>query len=179
MKTMNMIVTLILGILMTAEGQEAENLQFGDWDKDGNGLISRSEFISVFRVHYYEDWNNRNDEYLDDEDFYHISYAMWDTDEDSLISEDEYIDGFEYYYEDYVADDFIVIDVDDDGMIEHDEFVDVLDKSDFFESWDFDADEHLTELEIARGVFNNWDRDDSNFIDPKEYESFDSFYLDI
>lgn len=177
MKTIKVIAILMLSSLMLSAQKQDTN--FSDWDTDGNGLISRSEFINTFRSYYEEDWNKRDDEHLDDEDFYHISYSMWDTDKDTLLSESEWIDGFEYYYEDYVADDFIVVDVDQDGMIEHDEFVDVLDDTDFFEAWDFDADEHLTALEIARGVFNNWDRDDSNFIDPEEFDDFDAFYLDI
>lgn len=27
--------------------------------------------------------------------------------------------------------------------------------------------------------YGDWDKDDSNFIDPEEYDEFDSFYLDI
>lgn len=179
MKLRTVIFMMLISPFITVSAQEPVDLTYSDWDKDGNGLISRSEFIGVFREHYYDDWNNKDNKYLDDEDFFHISFVMWDTDDDSLLSENEWIDGFEYYYEGYAANDFIIKDLDNDGMIEQDEFVDVLDDTDFFEAWDFDADQHLTELEIARGVFNNWDKDDSNFIDPKEYDGFDSFYLDI
>lgn len=178
MKRLKIMALLILTQLIMIHPQEEVNLNYGDWDKDANGLISRSEFIEVFSEHYYQDWNIRDDEYFDDEDFYHTSFSMWDTDEDSLLSEDEWGKGIEYFYKENAAKDFIGADINKDGTIDHDEFVDVLDDTDFFEAWDVDANEHLNELEIARGVFNNWDRDHSNFLDPQEYENFDSYYLD-
>ncbi len=155
------------------------NLAFEDFDKNDNDLISYSEFEEVFTSNYYDDWNQKEDEYLDDEDFYLSVYGIWDLDDDELLSEAEWIEGYDYYYGDYIIQGYDAIDIDGDGFIEYVEYKDVLDGTKFFVDWDVDASEYLSEDELAQGVFNIWDLDGDNMLDNDEFYQFDSYYLDI
>jgi hypothetical protein len=154
-------------------------MTFEDWDENGNGLISRSEFVEVFKIHFVDDWDVADDGYFDDEDIFKGSFRMWDEDDDKLISEDEWMQAYEYYYGDYVVDEYAVLDSDGDGYLEYTEFHDALVGTDFITVWDVSKDKMYNEYELARMIFNNWDHDDTNFIEKDEYEDFDNFYLDI
>lgn len=180
MKTLKTIFALsgLLIIMAGAKAQE-ENLTFTDWDKNQDGLISRSEFIDIFTYQYTDDWNLKDDEGLDDEDFFVSSYEMWDNDNDEMLTEEEWLFGYDYYFGDYVTVDYVAVDTDGDGFIEYAEYYDILDDTDFYTVWDVDANGYLNEYELARMVFNNWDIDNTNFIELDEYQDFDSHYLDI
>jgi len=180
MNTLKSIFTgLFLTIFLMSASPESENLTFGDWDKDSNDLISRSEFVEVFTMNYVDDWNVIDDDHLDDEDFYRVTYSIWDVDNDEMLSEEEWQYGYDYYYGDYILDDYVAIDTDGDGFIEYQEYYDVLYPTEYYMVWDVDEDTYLSELELARLVFNNWDINDNNFLELDEYQNFDSYYLDI
>ena len=66
-----------------------------------------------------------------------------------------------------------------DGFIEFTEYEGALADTDFYSDWDTDLDDYLTEEELAMGVFNRWDTDNSGTLDMEEYGDFDSYYLDI
>lgn len=172
------IVTGMLIVLSSGKFVQ-DDLVFEDWDKNGDGLITRSEFVDMFTANYVDDWNVVDDAHLDDEDFYRTSYHIWDEDKDTLLNEQEWMLGYDYYYGDYILDDYEGIDADGDGYIEYTEYYDALRGNDYYPEWDVDEDMYLNEHELARMVFNNWDYDDSNFIEKDEYEEFDTFYLDI
>lgn len=180
MKTILMnTLTAILALCFTSADLSDENLMFEDWDSNDNSLISRSEFVEQFTSNYVHDWNVIDDDHLDDEDFYTVIYNMWDLDDDERLTEEEWKYSIDYLYGDYVAEDFVAFDTDNDGYIEYVEYYDVLFETDFYDMWDVNDDGYLNEYELARMVFNNWDYDDSNFIERDEYTDFDAFYLDI
>ena len=178
MKKMSILLTGLALILMSA-GIINDDMTFSDWDKNEDTFISRSEFIEVFKDEYVDDWNVVDDQHLDDEDFYKITYEVWDADDDELLSKKEWIRGYDYYYGNYVTDDFVAIDVDNDSYIEYKEYYDILGDTDYYAVWDVDEDTYLSENELARMIFNKWDIDSSNFIEPDEYNMFDAYYLDI
>lgn len=155
------------------------NLTFEDWDKDNNSLITRSEFVDRFTKNYSEDWNVNDDEHLDDEDFYTVTFSVWDADKDKLLNQQEWLYGYDNFFGSYVSDDFVAVDADDDDVIEYGEYKNSVAATDYYAVWDIDNDTYLDEHELARVVFNSWDVDDSNFIEKDEYKDFDSYYLDI
>ena len=166
-------------VMLTTSCNREENLTFQDFDTDSDGIISPQEFEAVFTANYYDDWNREDDEYLDDEDFYHGTYYMWDQDEDNTLSHEEWIMGYDHYYGNYIFDDYEGIDVDGDGFIEYEEYSNVLGDTDYYLNWDTDASEYLDEEELANGVFRIWDIDNSGLIEKDEFAKFDSYYLDI
>ena len=180
MKYFKSIISVFITLLMlTSWNVKSQDLTFSDWDINDNDLISRSEFVLEFVANYVNDWNVVDDEYLDDEDFFLVTYGIWDVNNDELLSEEEWLYGYNNYFGDYILDNYVAVDTDGDGFIEYQEYYDVLYPTDAYVVWDVDEDSYLSEYELARAVFNTWDLNDSNFIEKHEYNKFDSYYLDI
>lgn len=178
MKKIYITILLTTIILMSGFAQKS-NLVFKDFDINGDGKISRSEFLDVFSAQYQNDLDYVDDKHLDDEDFYKFTYGMWDTDNDEYITQKEWLKGYDYYYGDIIVRDFNAVDVDGDGRIEYTEYHKVLDDGDLYSYWDLDDDSFLNQFELARSVFNRWDTDNSNFLEIGEYNAFDNYYDDI
>lgn len=174
-------INALAGLILLSTGMALppDDLTFDDFDKDGNALISRSEFVDVFTFNYVDDWNTTDNDYLDDEDFFQVVYRVWDVDHDNKLTDQEWKLGYENYFRNYVVARFEDIDVDDDSYIMYSEYYDLLGDTDFYAAWDFDGDLQISQAELARGVFNNWDMDNSGFLDRGEFNAFDIYYLDI
>lgn len=157
----------------------AQNKTFSDFDKDGDGFIERYEFVDVFTANYVDDWDNTDDAGLDDEDFYTTSYARLNVNDNDYIDPEEWVTGYNYFYGDYLYDDYVLYDTDGDGYVEYAEYYDALYDSDYFMSWDVDNDGYLDQYELAYAVFDNWDVNDNLLLNRSEYNSFDYYYLDI
>lgn len=171
-----LILSLLLIIPFAAFAQDKD---FSDFDKDGDGLIERYEFVDVFTANYVDDWDNTDDAGLDDEDFYFTNYAILNIDNNDYIDVDEWRVGYDYFYGDYLFDDYAMYDADGDGYLEYVEYYDALYDSDYYLSWDVDRDGYLDQYELAYAVFDNWDINDNLVLNRSEFNSFDMYYLDI
>jgi len=78
-----------------------------------------------------------------------------------------------------VYEDIDLVDVDEDGSVSYDEYYDALYDTPYFTDIDLDADNYISEYELADYVFDNWDIDDSGTISRSEYNRFDAYYIDI
>lgn len=169
---------LLVMIHISVISQELPELSFEDWDKDSNVRITRSEFIEVFITHYAHDIDSVDNIYPDDEDFLATSYGFWDIDGDELLSEQEWREAGAFYTDD-ITNNFVSMDIDEDGFIEYSEFYDVLDNIGYFHLWDQNNDGNLNRYELARMLFNKWDKNISNFIELTEYKKFDLKHIDF
>ncbi|HET8865995.1 MAG TPA: hypothetical protein VFM80_09895, partial [Gracilimonas sp.] len=97
-----------------------------------------------------------------------------------FLSDEEWLTGFNYFYEDYlVYDDMVAVDSDGDGQVEYQEYYDALYESAYFTDIDLDADNYISEYELANYVFDNWDINDTGLINRSEFNQFDEYYLDV
>lgn len=167
-------------MLFSVAAVNAQQTTFEDWDADGDGLIERHEFTSVFVTEYFSTWNADDERGLIEEDFFKESYAGLDTDNDGFLSDEEWILGYNYFYEDYVIEEeYGFVDLDEDGNITYNEFYDVIYDTDLFTDIDMDGDNYISEYELANYVFENWDFNDSGALSKSEFNRFDWYYLDV
>jgi len=181
MKSLNQpFLSLIAILLFSFTSANAQDTSFEDWDSDNDGLIERNEFTSVFVDEYFSAWNTDDQKGLIEEGFFRESYAGLDSDNDGFLSDEEWLIGFNYFYEDYVIEEeYAFVDVNDDGSISYDEFYDVIYDTEMFTDIDLDADNYITEYELANYVFENWDFNESGALSKSEYNRFDWYYLDV
>ncbi len=180
MKKYNIAKQAILFLfIMFSSSVFAQNLNYEDFDVDGDGWIEKEEFRTVFVANFWNDWNNVDNDYLDDEDFYTFNYKLIDIDNDDLLTLDEWTYGCNYYYGDYLVDDFDAYDIDGDGFLEYVEYYDVLYDTDYYVAWDIDKDTYLSQAELAENVFERWDLNDTGLLSRSEYKNFDKYYKDI
>ena len=156
-----------------------EDLTFSDFDVDGNSLITRTEFINVFTDNFIDDWDNVDNEYLDDEDFFRIVYKIWDVDNDDVLSIDEWTNAYESFFGDYLVVEQDVLNIGNERPMVYQEFHKIIDDADIFEELDFDKDSRINRIELARAIFNHYDKNESNFLELNEYLEFDAYFMDI
>ncbi|MFP8489203.1 hypothetical protein ACKGJO_08865 [Gracilimonas sp. Q87] len=176
-KFSTILTILIFGITSAITAQDTS---FEDWDEDGDELIERHEFVDKFVDEYFQAWDPENEMGLIEEGFFRESFAGLDTDNDNFLSDEEWLIGYNYFYEDYIVyDDMAAIDSDGDGQVDYQEYYDALYESAYFTDIDLDADNYISEFELANYVFENWDTNDSGLINRSEFKQFDEYYLDV
>lgn len=172
------ILALVMGVLMMFSCKN-ENLSFKNFDKNKNANIEKEEFVEVFKNNYYRDWNNKNNDYLDDEDFYRSFFSVWDADKDKFLDTGEWSNAYDSYFKDYIINDFAAIDINRDDHVDYREYSNTITDSDFFKGWDTDENSYLSDEELANGVFNKWDSDQNGKLSKEEFDRFDDYYSDI
>lgn len=121
-KTLLIITLLISGSLIAQEGAK-----FANWDKDGDGVIERNEFIDQFTDKYFQSWDPSGTKGVLEEGFFKNSYAGLDSDSDGKLTDEEWQIGYNYFYDEYlVYEDLEIVDTDGDGFIEYREYQDLI-----------------------------------------------------
>lgn len=172
--------SILLVLLFIGSFAYGQNTNFSDWDKDGDGVIERYEFSSTFVDEYFKSWDPSSTAGIIEEGFFKQSYAGLDSDGDNFLSDEEWMIGYNYFYDDYIVyEDIDMIDINDDGKVSYDEYYDVMYDTKYYTDIDLDADNYISEYELADYVFDNWDFNDSGTISRSEYNQFDWYYLDV
>jgi hypothetical protein len=153
---------------------------FEMWDKDGDGVIERQEFVEKFTKDYFSAWDPTNTQGIIEEGFFKKTYAGLDSDNDNLLSDEEWLIGYNYFYDDYLAyGDIGFIDVNADGTVRYEAYDNALYDTNYFTDVDLDEDNSLSEYELADYVFDNWDFDESKTLSEFEYKGFSRYYIDV
>lgn len=68
----------------------AQELEWGDWDANGDGLLDQNEFSSGMKQHgAFLRWDSDADKRLTEEEFERGMYRDYDVNSDEAISQDE------------------------------------------------------------------------------------------
>lgn len=170
---------LFAATVVSLAAQNKQKVTFKEWDMNRDNMISRSEFFNEFTEKYYGSWDMDDNNYLQNDEFYKKTYTFWDVDQDGVLDDTEWYRAFDYFFGDHVMIDFNAADFNDNGQVGYDEYFDMLENTDFYVSFDVNNDGVLKEFELARGIFNYWDLDNSRFIEYDEYTKFDNTYLTL
>lgn len=178
MRLKNLVSPLVIAFIALF-AFACESLDFGDFDVNNNNMIEKSEFRTYFIDNYSGDLKRTSDMGWDDESFYTTTYIVLDRDRNDQLIKDEWMHGYDYYYGDYLTNDFIVYDLNHDGYLSRSEYLDALTPTTYFVTWDVDQNKYLSDMEFADAVFANWDTDDNGTLDKAEFDRFDRAYTDI
>lgn len=173
---MKNITVIFLIFLVIHSCKRQSEISFSDFDKDNNKSIERDEFVEAFTSYYTKDWNNRENNYFDDENLYRSVFDIWDSDNDQLLDSNEWSNAYDNYFKDYIINDFSVIDLNRSEYIEFHEFSRAITDSDFFKLWDTDENSFLSQEELAIGVFSKWDQNKNGEINSEEFDRFINYY---
>lgn len=168
---------LSLLLFMMTTVNLAPDTSFNEWDKDGSDRVSIDEFQSRFIENYYSDWNVNDDEYLDDEDFYLMTFRILDTNDDEMLAPSEAKWGYDYLYGDYV-DYEVTVREDSEEEMDFENFYDLVYDTDYFSDYDADSDTYLSEAELANSIFETWDIDGNGYLSRNEFNTFHELFLE-
>ncbi len=102
-------------------------------------------------------------------------FADWDTDDEFGISEEEYGMGAARYHGDDYGMTFADFDTDQSGLIDQSEFGANWD-TEYYTTWDTDADGLLSNDEYSEGYYNAADRDQDKVITVEEEGFFEGWF---
>lgn len=162
------LVTKIITIIPDLTGFDP----FNYFDRNNNGTLDVDE---VSRTYSFELISSNNNP-LTLENFYTIMYHTTNEDYyDAGITQEEWEDGYSRMFSNRVQNKFSTYDLDNTQYLDIEEWNKVFIDSDWFESYDINSDNILSEEEINNGFFNDWDYNQDGNIDKEEFLKYRVF----
>lgn len=108
--------------------------------------------------------------------FYTLMFHTTDTDYYDLgITGAEWEQGYSRMFSNWAQDKFSGYDVDRNGFLDFEEWGKIFNDSGWFESYDTNSDDLLSEEELNSGFFGDWDRNNDGMIDRDEFNKYRGF----
>jgi Ca2+-binding EF-hand superfamily protein len=158
-----------------------DKFSYDTWDKDDDGTMTTEEFTQVFKTYYASEWKEGQQmeaNQLSKEQFLKSSFNFWDANDDSNIAHDEWEALNDFYFNKYGFEKFEKIDEDNNGQLSYLEYKDEIEDNGLFNGWDQNENSMVSESELAQGVFNAYDFDDTGYLEKGEFNTFASFYAE-
>ena len=141
---------------------------FGDWDTDGDQMVTRKEFQQgVTDQGVYDDLDTDNDNQVSEDELKNWVFGVWDADNDGNLTEEEYEERTEQFDE-YEWGEFDEWNTDGDALLTDTEFMTGEAGSDLFDEWDADDTNFIDDNEFGEGLFDIWNADDDKGLTPDE-----------
>ncbi len=176
-QTLNISKFLCLVVFLFATINVTDADLFSEWDTDGSGEISESEFQENFSAEHYSAWDANNDENLTEEEYYQATFMILDENQDQQLSSAESDWGYEHLYGDYVDYDVDVQEGQDSTTVNlnYDQYRESVRDTRFYSDTDTNADSNLTREELASSIFASLDWDNNGSLSSTEFEQFNRY----
>lgn len=145
---------------------------FGTFDANRDNRWDENEFSESYQGEFSGyDADASGD--LNNEEFTGATFRSTDIDRNNSINREEWDEGYNSVYGDYANEDgFDLFDTDKSGDLSDSEWNEGFRQSNWFTSYDADRNSSVSNQEWTRANFSNWDRNDDNFLDQQEYQSY-------
>lgn len=163
--------------LGTDEPETAEvDTDFDEYDANADGLWDENEFGEANNDNFTE-WDSDADGAFDNDEFYDSTFETADRNNDDGIDEQEWSEGYNNAFGDYAEEgDFATYDENDDGILDNEEWSTGFADSDWFNDYDADDNDLVENNEWNRGLFDDWDDDESGYLEDQEYDLYNNYY---
>lgn len=144
---------------------------FGEWDVDDNGSLSRAEFEpGIGTTGWFRQWDADRNAMLAEAELASGVFRLFDRNDDGVLDRQEWERGIAAFYgpgtPDFAVSDW---DADADDVLDEDEFAAGLASTGLYRGL-AGYDRALTEPEFARGLFDWWENDDDDMLSRDEWE---------
>lgn len=181
-KSLNIVtgsLTVII-LLFQAGCGSTEKFTYSTWDKNNDESLTTDEFAEVFKKHYASEWIAGEDTLpFNSTEFLKASFALWNADGNDYIDRDEWEYVNDYYFNKYQFEDFEQLDSDENNQVSYNEFSKHIKDNGLFDDWDMDGNSKISEDELAMGLFNAYDFDETGYLEKGEFNTFASYYAEL
>ncbi|MEP6259931.1 MAG: EF-hand domain-containing protein [Gillisia sp.] len=142
------------------------------FDRNEDGTLDLEEFSETYPNYFQDIWDADGDGYLDKEEFYNTHFINADYDWNNEISLGEWNEGHLRMFANWTDKEFSVYDEDKNGKLSKEEWNKIFEASEWFETYDADSNNLVTQIELHNGFFNDWDLNNDGKIDEEEYNKY-------
>ena len=159
------------GLSIAALGASAATPnQISDWDSDGNGSISQSEWGNqCTQSDLFDNWDTDNDGLIDDDEYATGLFRHWDENDNGVLEESEWRKANDNWFGEYDAE-FSAWDSDGDGFLEYREFDTGLGKTAYYSDWDANNTLFIEREEFCSSLFAQADANDDDRIEVGDFD---------
>ena len=155
---------------------ETGTATFADFDTNNDGVLDENEVPLIYQDNF-EVWDTDDDDMLSRDEFDTTIFGFTDMNADEGIDQNEWNEGFANFFGNWTTDDFATFDTDDDDILSYDEWQETFADSPWYETYDADNDAFVTQAELNRGFFTDWDANEDNFVDEDEFDAVSPFVI--
>lgn len=141
------------------------------YDLNEDLTLDLQEFSNTYANHF-RFGDSDGDGYLKREEFYNIQFLNADSNWNTEISLEEWNEGYLRMFGNWTDKDFSAYDEDKNGKLSGNEWIKVFQESEWFETYDTNSDNFITEQELNEGYFGDWDLNDDGKIDEDEFNNY-------
>lgn len=155
-----------------APGPQKTYTSVVDWDTDKNGSIGRREFVNGYSaLDYFNRWSGGKSS-VAYQDLFNTIFDSMDSDKEQKLSGPEFNAQIKYFFFGMFSDSFANWDDNQDGSLDRDEFNKHIASSRLASYWDTNSDKHISENEMAGGMFYLCDADGNGSVSQEELDAW-------
>jgi len=166
------ITALFAGCLLDACTSSKTYVSSADWDSDKNGSIGRREFVDAYLAqNYFDKWSGGKNS-VTYQDLFNSLFDSMDADKDQKLNNPEFNAQIKLFYFGLFNESFSSWDDDKDSIVSKNEFLNHVSSSNLASLWDTNSDRHISENEMAGGMFYLCDADSNGSVSSTELETW-------
>ncbi|MFA0963789.1 hypothetical protein AB9P05_18435 [Roseivirga sp. BDSF3-8] len=168
--------SVAIGQTMPQTPDQPDYAAYEDWDTDANESIDNDEFYNgITNSNRMSEWDSDADGSLTDAELYEGSRNAWDTNQDGMLDENEWNTGMETYFAGYSEDAYGAFndwDTNQDGILDTGEYNQGIGNTGYYDAWDADSDNMISDREFSQGLYRSYDADGSGYLESREYDKY-------
>lgn len=166
------IMNLIEGLLKKTITVYTEYDPFSYYDNNNDEFLDFSEASLTYPNNFTSIWDTDNNSSLDLDEFYYTTFINTDVNIDLTIDQEEWEEGFNSMFNNWAEDKFTEYDESKNNFLSQEEWNNIFMDSLWFEAYDTDDNDLVTQEELNLGLLSDWDLNNDLQIDEEEFNNY-------